>query len=73
MYRLPNLPTLEPMLTMEQVRKLIPLSHCQIYRLMKVGDFPRQVKIGPKRVAWHYQEIQDWIASRERGQTSAPP
>ena len=58
-------PAPDPMLNMDQVRKLIPLSHCQIYRLMKTGEFPRQVKIGVRRVAWRTSEIAHWIDARQ--------
>ena len=61
-----ELPPLEHMLTMEQVRQLIPLSHSQIRRLIKAGLFPAQVKIGRSRVAWHHKDIADWIASRSK-------
>ena len=54
----------DPMLNMDQVRKLVPLSHCQIYRLMKASEFPRQVKIGRRRVAWRTSEIVEWIDRR---------
>lgn len=57
-------PIPDAMLNMDQVRKLVPLSHCQIYRLMKTGEFPRQVKIGKRRVAWRTSEIVEWIDRR---------
>ena len=62
-------PTLIPphdsMLTMKQVQRLIPLSNTQIYRLMASGQFPRQVRIGLRRVAWRHRDITAWIAERQ--------
>lgn len=66
-----ELSPLDPMLTMEQVRQLIPLSHSQIRRLMARHEFPQSIKIGRSRVAWHRKDIADWIATRPRGVSAA--
>lgn len=56
-----DLPSIRPMLSMEQVRQLVPLSHCQIYRMMKAGTFPQSIKIGRHRIAWMQSDIAEWI------------
>ena len=62
-------PAVRPMLSMEQVRQLVPLSHCQIYRMMKAGTFPRSIKIGLHRIAWMQSDIAEWIESRRIAST----
>jgi len=42
----------------------IPLSKCQLWRLEKVGKFPKRVPVSAARHAWLASEIDDWIASR---------
>ena len=40
------------------------LKHSAIYEGIKEGDFPRQVQLGPKAVAWLEAEIDAWIDRR---------
>ena len=35
-----------------------------IYDFMKAGQFPKPVKIGPRRVAWLESEVKAWKAAR---------
>ena len=42
-------------------------SRSTIYRDVKSGDFPRPIKLSRNRVAWLKDELEDWLASRERG------
>ena len=48
---------MDRLLTLKEVQHLIPLSRSHIYVLMGQGKFPRQVKIGERRVAWWGSEI----------------
>ncbi|MDH0302078.1 MULTISPECIES: AlpA family transcriptional regulator [unclassified Pseudomonas] len=34
-----------------------------VYARIKEGTLPKQVKIGPKSVAWRQSEINQWMAS----------
>ena len=34
------------------------------YEKIKTGDFPRQVKLGPKASAWPESAVQNWISDR---------
>jgi prophage regulatory protein len=52
------------LLSLEQVRHLIPYSASQIYRLEKGNEFPHRVSIGPNRVAWVKDEIDRWLEDR---------
>jgi len=48
------------------VLKKTGLSYPTIYRKMQAGNFPLPVQLGPNSVAWHENEIDDYIASRPR-------
>ena len=49
------------LLSLEQVRHLIPYSASQIYRLEQQERFPRRLRIGPNRVAWLEDEVNSWL------------
>jgi len=40
------------------------LSRSSIYDFIARGIFPRQRRLGPRRVAWLASEVRAWIASR---------
>lgn len=52
-----------------KVREHTALSTTEIYRRIAAGEFPKQVTLGPKSVAWIESEILAWceavIAGRE--------
>lgn len=54
----------ERLLSLKQVREIVPYSTMQIYRLQKSGGFPQRIKIGKNRVAWRESEVQQWIQSK---------
>ncbi len=47
-------------LNIEQVRQRTSLSKQEIYRRVRRGEFPKQVPIGPARVAWVETEVDEW-------------
>ncbi|MBN8646741.1 MAG: AlpA family transcriptional regulator [Caulobacterales bacterium] len=49
---------------LRDVIRLTSLSRATIYEKMKKHDFPTQVKLGGKSVAWVEVEIQEWINSK---------
>ena len=38
------------------------LSQATIYRYIKHGDFPKQVRLGPGRVGWREIDVLNWIS-----------
>lgn len=36
-----------------------------IYNMVRNGEFPKSVKIGPRAVAWDSNEIEAWIVSKK--------
>ena len=61
------------LLTRPEVERLTRLSTSSVYRLMRIGYFPRPIRVGSKAVRWPVAEIEDWLASRPRshGATAA--
>lgn len=55
---------MEKLLSIGQVRERVPLSRQEIYRRIKAGSFPRQIPLGPQRVAWREADIEEWILQR---------
>ncbi|MBR7069333.1 MAG: AlpA family phage regulatory protein [Oxalobacter sp.] len=40
------------------------LSKQSIYRLMAENDFPRQINLGARKVAWLESEVRAWLDHR---------
>ncbi|WP_156840271.1 helix-turn-helix transcriptional regulator [Novosphingobium aquimarinum] len=43
-----------------EVVREVGLSRPQIYRLIRSGDFPRQIRLSPQRVAWTERDVEHW-------------
>ncbi|NWK96545.1 hypothetical protein DM806_12915 [Sphingobium lactosutens] len=54
------------LLTLRQVREIVPKDKATIYRWIKTGNFPAGYQIGPASVAWLQSEVTAWIAERLR-------
>lgn len=53
-------------LRLQTVLDLTGLSRSALYAAMQTGSFPRPVSIGKRAVGWLYNEVRDWISSRQR-------
>lgn len=51
-------------LELRDVIKTTSLSKATIYRMMSSGEFPKQRKIGMRRVAWLKEDVTDWIKKK---------
>jgi prophage regulatory protein len=51
----------------------VPFSKPHLNRMIRAGDFPRPVKLGPLTNGWLEEEIDQWLAARitARDQQSA--
>lgn len=60
-----NLSNLEidRLLRLPAVLQITGMGRNTVYTRIKEGTFPKQVKIGPKSVAWRQSEINQWMAS----------
>ena len=54
-----------PFQTRQQVVKLFQFSRPTLYRWMKEGNFPQNVKLGPNMVRWRTSDLEAWIAEKE--------
>lgn len=54
------------LLTRKQVEDRTTLSRSSIYRLMREADFPSPLRVGVRAVRWRSEDIEAWMASRER-------
>lgn len=55
-----------------EVRRITGMGTTFIYEKAKQGEFPRQVKLGTKSVAWIRAEVQEWANAQiaaARGQS----
>jgi prophage regulatory protein len=52
------------LLSKKAVREKVLYSPAHIARLEAVGKFPKRVQLGPARVGWVDEEVEDWIRKR---------
>jgi prophage regulatory protein len=46
------------------VEKRTGLKRAHLYKLIKLGQFPKQVKLSERAVGWDSTEVEQWIAER---------
>jgi prophage regulatory protein len=54
----------ERFLRASEVKQKTGLPISSVYELINEGTFPRQVRLGPGRVAWRESEIIGWMIDR---------
>ena len=54
----------ETFLRLPAVKKRTGFESSQIYKLIKQGQFPKQINLGPQSVAWLEPEVSDWMEQR---------
>lgn len=47
-----------------RLKELVPYSPQHIHRLEQAGTFPKRIRLGPNRVAWLLNEVEEWIEAR---------
>ena len=57
-------------LRLPEVIELTGVSRSTIYRWMGNGEFPKQISIGGKTVAWLEAEVEEWIHTRTESRKS---
>ena len=69
MHQTPNTtPTPAPaerLLRLPEVEGLVGLRKSKLYDLVKQGQFPAPVRIGPRAVRWRLSAVQKWIDGLE--------
>ena len=63
-----NSPTPSPLclLRLADVKARTGLSRASVYRLRRDGRFPAPVRLTERTVGWRSDDIDQWIAERER-------
>jgi prophage regulatory protein len=46
------------------LKQFVPYSRTHIRRLEKAGQFPLRVQLGPNRVGWVLEEVEQWIRKK---------
>lgn len=59
------------LLRKKQVQERVGLSRSEIYRLMKLGRFPKSVPLGERIRAWDADSVEAWIQERIAAGSSA--
>ena len=54
------------LLRRQEVETRCGIARATIYRLMRCGEFPEPLKVGPRAVRWLESEIETWLAERPR-------
>ncbi len=60
----------ESVLRLKAAMGMTGLARSTIYARMKVGTFPKPIRLGPRAVGWLLSEIQNWLV--EQVATSRP-
>lgn len=49
------------LLTRKEVEGRIRLGRSALYRMLRAGQFPLPVRIGPRAVRWKASEVESWL------------
>jgi prophage regulatory protein len=52
------------LIKINRVIEKVSLSRAQIYKMIAAGEFPCQVKLTERSVAWREDELDSWISDR---------
>jgi prophage regulatory protein len=52
------------LLRLPDVQDFVGLRRSEIYRRVKLGTFPRPIRLGVNAVAWPQAEIEAWVAEK---------
>ena len=55
---------LELFIRLHEVRARVGLSKSQIYKLIDLDQFPKQIKLGRKMSLWSALEIEEWAKEK---------
>ena len=58
-------PHTEKLLRVPEVEDLTAMKKSKLYDLVKQGQFPAPVRIGPRAVRWRLSAVQKWIDGLE--------
>lgn len=59
-----NTYTQPTILRLPDVLRMVGLSRPHVYRMIRAGEFPQQVRLSPGAVGWLRSEVEGWLAGR---------
>jgi prophage regulatory protein len=68
-----NTTNLPAIIRLPEVLRMVGLSRPSVYRLVKAGAFPQQVKLSTAAVGWLRSEVERWIAEKVKARRSSMP
>ena len=54
-------PTASGFLRLKQVLQLVPIGRSTLYQKMKLGTFPKAIKLGRRITAWRAEDIHEYM------------
>ncbi|MGF6965925.1 prophage regulatory protein [Paraburkholderia sp. WC7.3g] len=54
-----------------ETQSRVGLARSTIYAMMKAGQFPKPIQLGPRAVGWVESEIDEWLSAKMKAHTSA--
>jgi len=54
----------------KEVEQIVKLDKTSIYRMAKLGTFPKPIKLGERSSGWIESEIQEWLEDRIKASRS---
>lgn len=61
------------LLTIREVAQMFRVNVSTIYRLVREGEIPAPIRIGPTSTRWRADELRDWLDTRPRSNEAPPP
>lgn len=58
------------LISMKETMGDVPFSRTMLMNMANAGEFPKPVKLGPKRLAFVRAEVDEWIAARIAARTA---
>lgn len=60
---MPGIDGIDRFMRLDEVLHTVGLGKNTLYRRIREGSFPRQVKIGSNSVAWRQSDITEWMSN----------
>ena len=54
-----------PLIKRKELEKALTVSQATLYRWIKEGKFPKQIRLGDNMVRWERKSVEAWMTERE--------
>jgi prophage regulatory protein len=58
--------TLDRYIRIKELAQMLGIAKSTIYRLIKLNQFPQQIKLSERTAVWKLSLINEWISEREK-------